>query len=203
MKTILITLSLFLVSVIGLSQQTEKDGAFIEKEVKATHTSVARILKKMYDGRYVASIEQRETAWFEFTSNTWLDIPQGIDIRNSIDRELSKYVIMAKQRVKRKIRDEEERGTEGITGKILDAKWKELHQLEAKLEASDFKNGIMKEAAGMFYVPKFLLNLDSNVYMMGVANGVLDLHVPTGEKIRARNGKEKELHKIKLLLSCF
>jgi hypothetical protein len=27
--------------------------------------------------------------------------------------------------------------------------------------------------------------------------------VPTGEKIRARNGKEKELHKIKLLLSCF
>jgi hypothetical protein len=35
MKTILITLSLFLVSVIGLSQQTEKDGAFIvvDKEV--------------------------------------------------------------------------------------------------------------------------------------------------------------------------
>jgi len=29
MKTILITLSLFLVSVIGLSQQTERDGAFI------------------------------------------------------------------------------------------------------------------------------------------------------------------------------
>jgi hypothetical protein len=35
MKTILITLSLFLVSVIGLSQQTERDGAFIvvDKEV--------------------------------------------------------------------------------------------------------------------------------------------------------------------------
>jgi P4 family phage/plasmid primase-like protien len=169
---------------------------FIEKEVKATHTSVARILKKMYDGRYVASIEQRETAWFEFTSNTWLDVPQGIDIRNSIDLELSKYVIMAKQRVKRKIRDEEERGTEGITGKILDAKWKELHQLEAKLEASDFKNGIMKEAAGMFYVPKFLLNLDANVYMMGVSNGVLDLRVPTGETIRGKDGKPRDVHKV-------
>lgn len=170
---------------------------FIEKEVKATHTSVARILKKMYDGRYVASIEQRETAWFEYSGNTWLTVPQGIDIRNSIDRELSKYVVMAKQRVKRKIRDEEERGTEGITGKILDAKWKELHQLEAKLEASDFKSGIMKEASGMFYVPKFLLNLDANVYMMGVANGILDLRVPTGEKVRSRDGKTvKDVYKV-------
>lgn len=169
---------------------------FIEKEVKATNTSVARILKKMYDGRYVASIEQRETAWFEYSGNTWLTVPQGIDIRNSIDRELSKYVVLAKQRVKRKIRDEEERGTEGITGKILDAKWKELHQLEAKLEASDFKSGVMKEAAGMFYVPKFLLNLDANVYMMGVANGILDLRVPTGEKAVSRDGRTKDLYKV-------
>ena len=51
-----------------------------------THTHVARIMKKIYQDNYAASVSSRFTEWYEFNEVThrWKKINQGIELKNKI-----------------------------------------------------------------------------------------------------------------------
>jgi P4 family phage/plasmid primase-like protien len=139
---------------------------YILRHVKGTHNHVARVMKKIYQDRYVTAYGKRSTDWYEFINNTWENIPQGVDVRNNISIDVAYYIGEAKQQVRRQWREQTEKRAgnteDDFNTKIIEAKLKEL-----------------KEAAGLFYVKDFIYKLDSNINLIGTANGVIDVYSPT------------------------
>jgi len=58
----------------------------------------------------------------------------------------------------------------------LDDKRKTLEGVERQLQNTSFKDCVLKECGDMFYNADFLSKLNCNPYLVGVSNGVLDLH---------------------------
>lgn len=58
----------------------------------------------------------------------------------------------------------------------LDDKRKTLEGIEKQLQNTSFKDCVLKECGDMFYNAEFLNKLNCNPYLVGVSNGVLDLH---------------------------
>jgi len=72
-----------------------------------THNHVARLMKRMFQDNYAASISSRSTEWFEFLSDhhRWKKINQGIALRNKISGggqtlEVTDMIAQARQRFK-------------------------------------------------------------------------------------------------------
>lgn len=58
----------------------------------------------------------------------------------------------------------------------LDEKRKTLEGIERDLQNTGFKDCVLKECGEMFYDNDFLSKLNCNPFLVGVSNGVLDLH---------------------------
>ena len=58
----------------------------------------------------------------------------------------------------------------------LEEKRKTLEGVERQLQNTSFKDCVLKECGDMFYNAEFLNKLNCNPYLVGVSNGVLDLH---------------------------
>jgi len=72
-----------------------------------THTHVARIMKRIYQDNYAASVNSRHTDWFEFkaTSHKWKKINQGIELKNRISShgsglEVTDLIVKAREKFK-------------------------------------------------------------------------------------------------------
>ena len=203
---------------------------FILHSTTPTHNHVARLMKKMFQDNYRASVDSRKTEWFEFneTQHLWKKINQGVALRNKISLEVADIVMEARNRFKRdpeyntmtnlaslsssveamtmtlkslvekraSVRsqdinkaielDKEIRTTEEVINSIKqkqdlqrsevkDKKFAELTDMEMKLYNCGFKDGVMKEAIGLFYEENFENKLNSNPKRVGCANGVLHL----------------------------
>jgi P4 family phage/plasmid primase-like protien len=72
-----------------------------------THNHVARIMKRIYQDNYAASVNTRHTDWYEYNTNLhkWKKINQGIELRNKISSkgsglEVTDLIQSARQRFK-------------------------------------------------------------------------------------------------------
>lgn len=72
-----------------------------------THNHVARLMKRMFQDNYAASINSRSTEWFEFNpdAHRWKKINQGVALRNKISGgghglEVTDMIAAARQRFK-------------------------------------------------------------------------------------------------------
>jgi len=72
-----------------------------------THNHVARIMKRIYQDNYAASVNTRHTDWYEYnaTIHKWKKINQGIELRNKISSkgsglEVTDLIQSARQRFK-------------------------------------------------------------------------------------------------------
>jgi P4 family phage/plasmid primase-like protien len=154
--------------------------SFIERDVDATHTHLARVLYRMFWDRYKASINGKTTEWFEFDGIVWRRIPQGMELRRKISTDVTALVDKAKVRARRQLFDSE---LKEETVKIAaEQKMKKFMLIEKNLYNSGFKDSIMKEAGGIFYEEEFAAKLNMNSYLVGCANGVLDLRADSGKK---------------------
>ena len=86
----------------------EEDVAdYILHSTAPTHNHVARIMKRIYQDNYAASVNSRHTDWYEFNSSLhkWKKINQGIELRNKISSkgsglEVTDLIQSARQRFK-------------------------------------------------------------------------------------------------------
>lgn len=199
--------------------------------VSPTHNHVARLMKRMFQDTYAASINTRSTDWYEYDTDhhMWKKINQGVALKNKISMDVADVIADARRRFKRdpeynkmeavatnnssletlnqKLKDlvqerrdcrdnnkidesrlietrirETEESIDLITKKqdmmradIKDKRFSELTGLEDKLYNCGFKESVMKECIGLFYEENFEVNLNSNPYRLGCANGVLRL----------------------------
>jgi P4 family phage/plasmid primase-like protien len=150
------------------------DGSFIdfvEREVDATHTHIARLMKKMYSNNYCASVDSKKVEWYEFTGNYWKKLAQGIDLRNKMTTEVAQVISDTRGKIRNRLNNlgNDERSFE-------DTRMKKMLKIEQCLYTSGFKDAVMKECVGIFYEEEFAQKLNSNQFLLGFNNGVIDLH---------------------------
>ena len=144
-----------------------------------THHHVASIMKKLFHERYICSIDNRSTEWFEFREHVWVHIPQGMKLKEHIHNDVATLVSEARAAVRSmsatcKNEEEYKRMNEDLA-KLLD--------FEKNLYSANFKDSIMKECVQLFYNEQFIKLLNQDPYIIGCANGVLHLrHILTDDK---------------------
>jgi len=155
---------------------------FVEREVDATHTHIARLMKRMYENNYCASVDAKKVEWYEFTGIYWKKLAQGIDLRNKMTTEVAQVISDTRTKIRKRLDNlsNDERGWE-------ETRMKKMTKIEQCLYTSGFKDSVMKECVGLFYEEDFALKLNSNQYLLGFANGVIDLHA-----IRTKDDGTKE-----------
>jgi P4 family phage/plasmid primase-like protien len=146
---------------------------YVESEVDLTHTHIARLMKRMYCNNYCASVDSRKVEWYHFNCSFWKRIPQGIELRNKMTTEVAQVISDTRSRIRKRLEtlDENQRTWE-------ETRMKKLLKIEESLYQSGFKDSVMKECIGVFYEEDFAQKLNANQYLMGFANGVIDLHIP-------------------------
>jgi P4 family phage/plasmid primase-like protien len=156
---------------------------FIESEVDATHTHIARLMKRMYENTYCASVDSKKTDWYHFTGNYWKKLPQGIELRNKMTSEVAEIIIEARRSIREKLQNNNTDQT------FIDSRMKKMLKIEESLYTSGFKDSVMKDCIGLFYEDEFTQKLNSNQYLLGFNNGVIDLHA-----IRTNNDGNSEYY---------
>ena len=144
---------------------------FVESEVDATHTHIARLMKRMYENNYCASVDSKKVDWYEFTGNYWKKLAQGIDLRNKMTTEVAQVISDTRSKIGKRLND-----LDANERSFEESRMKKLLQIEKCLYTSGFKDSVMKECVGLFYEEDFAQKLNSNQYLIGFKNGVLDLH---------------------------
>jgi P4 family phage/plasmid primase-like protien len=152
---------------------------YIRKSVDVTHFHIARLMKKIYGNNYVASLSTKTTDWFFYDDevNLWKELDQGIQLRTKISGEVAKYVGTARD----KLRSDIDRAQSEEVREIYTAKLKKLLKVEEQLYNTGFNDSVMKMAANFFFEERFRDKLDSNIYLYGCRNGVLELRTTTSE----------------------
>jgi P4 family phage/plasmid primase-like protien len=144
---------------------------YVESEVDATHTHVARLMKRMYENNYCAAADSKKVDWYEFTGVFWKKLAQGIELRNKMTTEVAQVISDARTKIRLRMGglNEDERSWE-------ENRMKKMTKIEQSLYTSGFKDSVMKECVGLFYEEDFVHKLNANQYLIGFANGVIDLH---------------------------
>ena len=155
---------------------------FVEREVDATHTHIARLMKRMYENNYCASVDAKKVDWYEFTGTYWKKLAQGIDLRNKMTTEVAQVISDTRTKIRNRLAtlNNDERSWE-------ETRMKKMTKIEQCLYTSGFKDSVMKECVGLFYEEDFALKLNSNQYLLGFKNGVIDLHA-----VRTKDDGTKE-----------
>ena len=169
---------------------------FVELHVEPTHTHIARLMQRMYLSDYRAAVDSKRHDWYEYKNGCWRKLAQGLELRNKISTDVISLIDKTRQVARRRI--------DGLLQKTKEAEFaehqfKKLLQIEKNLYSSGFKDSVMKECIGLFYEEEFSQKLNSNPYLIGFANGVINLRA---ERINAdgdteyfvefRNGKPED-----------
>ena len=166
---------------------------FVQYRVDDTHHHSALLLRRMYKGRFCASVEQKKTEWYVFDDriHTWRHTNQGIELREKLSTEVADLVVRARMRLKKKgwedhcSRNNMTTGDNGTPDEDWFKNWgftvdggrfQILVKLEKHLYSSDFKGCVMREAAELFCEEDFANRLNMNQYLFACKNGVIDLH---------------------------
>ncbi len=185
-------------------QYVEEDQVrYVQYRVDDTHFHVAKLLQRMYKGRFCASVESRRTEWFVYDEkiHSWRHTNQGIELQEKLSTEVADLVVRARMRLKKKGFDEhcQRQGLSAADGgpdedwykkwsATLDGeRFLTLVKVEKNLYKQDFKGGVMRAAVELFYEEDFHNKLNVNPYLMACKNGVLDLR----NEITDENGKMK------------
>ena len=156
---------------------------FVESEVDVTHTHIARLMKRMYENNYCASVTSKSVEWYHFTGIYWKKIAQGIELRNKMMSEVAQVICETRRKICRRFEANE---TNEKEMNWEQSRIKKLFEIEKSLYQSGFKDSVMKDCVGIFYEEDFSQKLNSNQYLIGFNNGVVDLHAihtkPDGTK---------------------
>jgi P4 family phage/plasmid primase-like protien len=146
---------------------------YIERQVDLTHNHIAKLMKQMYNDSYRAAVDSKKSEWYEYKDNCWRKLAQGIELRNKMSTDVADMIIAA--RVKRRRFLLQEGGETGGDKIFKDERFDKLLKIEKSLYTAGFKDSVMKECVGLFYEEEFNNKLNSNPYLIGFTNGVLNL----------------------------
>ena len=148
---------------------------YIRTEVEPTHYHISKLMKKMYANNYVASVQQRSTEWFKYDEeiNMWKRLNQGLELKAKISCEVAGEIGVARLLIQKRIG--ECAAKDESTRNWLTEKMKELLKVETQLYNNGFTESVMKMASQQFCEEDFMNKMNSNPYLLGCRNGILEL----------------------------
>ena len=159
-----------------------------------THVEIANLIVRLYRHDYRCAPMLKSYDWFHYEGHYWKAIMQPMDLRGVISTRIRNLYTKAERRV---CDIELNPNTSEDMKKSLVEKKKRLMKVKQNLENSGFKDSIMKELTEKFYQEDFKEKLDTNINLVGVGNGVLDLaatHPVTGKLyVEFREGRPDDM----------
>lgn len=157
--------------------------AILEQSIRTpTHYDIARVVHSMFKHTFVCTSQKYKT-WYKFNGNHYEKSEQGMCVRvvlsTDVATEYLRYANECNQKMMKNAEDMD--GGAGITDeedskrKSLEDKVKGANKIASCLKTTSFKDNVLKEASELFMDSKFMENLDNNIMLMGVRNGVIDL----------------------------
>jgi len=139
-----------------------------------THVEIANLIVRLYRHEYCCAPNVKSYDWFHYEGHYWKAIQQPMDLRGAISTRIRQIYVKAD----RMISDNEllPNISEEMKKSLMEKK-KRIMKVKQSLENSGFKDSVMKELTEKFYKEDFKDKLNLKVSLLGVGNGVLDLHV--------------------------
>jgi P4 family phage/plasmid primase-like protien len=141
-----------------------------------THHHVAKMIHKLSYDIYKCTVDGRTTDWYEFKDHTWHTMPQGIALKTNITDELATKVDSARRCLKNPDASTMTGDEYAEKVKAYNESVTKLLKLQENLYNANFKDSVMKEAVLAFYDADFHKKINQNPYLIGCANGILNLH---------------------------
>lgn len=166
--------------------------SWIINSARMTHASIALFVYQLYKYEFRCCLNSRgKREWYQFPTgnHSWVHMRTAIQLRARLSKEVQEKYADAWRELGRRANalpaDSEEH-------KIMDERRKMIRNIETNLEMTTFKNNIMAECEEKFYDDKFIDKLNSDPYLLGVANGVLELRFKDDgssiERVNFRDG---------------
>jgi len=160
---------------------------FIECSVDETNFRIARLVNRVYKANIRCCVQSRgDTPWFEYNGNSWVPDEKGTNLRLKMATEVCSYIDMAKDAARRQMTEARRNGNDELQ-KFHSARLDHFMKIEKLLYSAHFKSSTIKECELFFNESNFIQVLDSNPYLIGVANGVINLRA---ERLLCDGSKE-------------
>jgi hypothetical protein len=124
---------------------------YIESTVDNNHTSLARLLHKLYHNNYCVTTDNNKDKWFRFNENHW-ESSNAIkhELKNKLSSDVALLIGYTRSKLREKIMSTEDN---------LKISWEKdriikLLMIEKNLYNTHFKDGIIKECESIFYLEK-------------------------------------------------
>jgi P4 family phage/plasmid primase-like protien len=158
--------------------QSETSRDWIMSFAKDTHVNVANFVARLYGHEFRCSYgAKRSGEWFQYVSHSWKHLRTPNELRARLSDDVRNHYIEADREFGRRITlaaDAERQ--------VLEEKRKGILKIETQLENASFKDNVLKECAEKFYDEEFISKLNCDPYVVGFANGVLELrHYEDGD----------------------
>ena len=150
--------------------QQEEQRQHIQNSLLGGHADIAKQLYDRYGSQFVCAGVGQDI-WYEYKDHRWQRIEKGITLRSKIGAEIIPRYAEESRRLCSEISREDDNAEKALKTQS------QVNKIISSLKCATFKNNIMKECQELFYNPQFLDKLDSNIYLMGFTNGVLDLRI--------------------------
>ena len=168
------------------SIHSETHTQWIISYAKDTHTNVASFVARLFQYEFRCSPSGRKGAveWYYFPpkKHAWEHLLLPIELRARLSGSVKNEYVEAGKKLSNSLTS----STDDAERERLDDKRKKLFAIERQLEMVGFKDNVMKECTEKFYDAEFMTRLNANGFLLGVANGVLDLRHFDNEEMVGR-----------------
>lgn len=148
----------------------ERSKKHIESSLEGSHNDIAKALFEEYSDEFVCASVSRKI-WYQYRNHHWEEIEEGVFLREKISEKIvGKYTEVAK-----KLYDELRNCEDKVNQSFINAKLKSINKMITNLKSAPYKNNVMREAADVFYEPRFIHKLDLDGSIVCFKNGVYDL----------------------------
>ena len=137
-----------------------------------TEFDLAMVLYQMYKDSFIC-VSIKDAIWYEFINNRWQPVDNGYSLRSKISVEMYNiYHNLTKMKENECLVKEPTKGDTSFTeGKEQIIKFTKTSTL---LKKTPSKNNIMKESMEIFYDKEFYSRLNTNNYLIGCNNCIVD-----------------------------
>jgi len=135
-----------------------------------TEYDKAQVLKQMFKDKYVCVSYDKKGVWYRYHNHRWV-LDKGMSLRESISKQMYNLYSQKSEKLHNEYHhyDPSDDRAEHIKKKV-----KIIGDVMLTLKKTNDKNNIMREAMELFYDGDFIKNMDTNKYLLGFNNGVID-----------------------------
>ncbi len=144
---------------------------YIEESLESqTEWDIAQVLYQKFKDKYVCVSYEKKGIWYVFKNHKW-EQDRGISLRSALSKDIHNLYSLKRTNLEDEYHhfDQSDDRADYIKKKL-----KSLSDVMQKLKKTNDKNNIMREAMETFYDKEFLVNMDTNKYLLCFNNGVID-----------------------------